>query len=54
MSLSEVGEGRVCEIHCLAQKSFHLDLTKQIGTSLLFDKYYIGDYLSAGKKFNPS
>ena len=36
------------------KKSRHLDLTKQIGKSLLLDNYCLGDYLSAGNKlFNP-
>ena len=36
------------------KKSRHLDLTKQIGKSLLLDNYCLGDCLSAGNKlFNP-
>ena len=44
------------KIHCPAKKkSHHLDLTKQIGTSLLLDNYCMGDYISAGNKlFNPN
>lgn len=44
-------------IHTLPgrRKSRHLDLTKQIGMSLLLDNYWLGNYLSAGNKlFNPN
>lgn len=36
------------------KKSGHLDLPKQIDKSLLLDNYCMGDYLSAGKLFNPN
>ena len=42
-------------IHCLDKKSHHLDLTKQLGKSLLLDNYCMGDYFSPGNKlFNPN
>ena len=41
-------------IPCLAEKSHHMDLTKQIGKSLQLDNYCVGDHLSAGNKlFTP-